>query len=58
MGKTPQRFARANPGIAKRKIMSGAAAETCELSNVMAHTMTERREGSKVIAPIRMVGDG
>lgn len=42
----------------EEEIMSGAAAETCELSNVMTHTMTAGQEGSKVIAPIRMVGDG
>jgi hypothetical protein len=42
----------------EEEIMSGAAAETCELSNVMTHTMTAGQEGSKVIVPIRMVGDG
>jgi hypothetical protein len=44
--------------MANREIMSGAAAETFEPSNLMANTMTEGQDGSKVIAPIRMVAQG
>jgi hypothetical protein len=58
MAKTRQRLARASLGMAKREITSGAAAQTFELSIVMANRMTEGQEGSKAIAPIRLVVEG
>jgi hypothetical protein len=44
--KTPQWLARASLGIAKREIMSGAAAEAFELSDLTANTMTEGRRAA------------